>query len=306
MSTASRLLPSPCIGICQIDQTTGWCIGCGRNGDELTGWGDLPVSAQEAVWAQLPARLRQLQQPMRVLPWNAGALLERLAVLTFLPGTVWSIGVVGASAELLATRDAELAVAVGGNELIARHPNGRLRVRSVAGLRGFVQRGAEGAEIALAVHVSRLKETMPEVVTDLGPDRNALHESGRTERLVDLGLGCADGIRFCVRTGDPALEAALRAAVGKPLFATDLPARLMETSPTRVLTSPVARIEVTAPIAQPGGQTPEGPHTHLLAQRLRTGSARRRLGTVPEGYAIAAQVFATTTALAQAEIELDA
>ena len=30
--------PSPCISVCQIDNTTGLCIGCKRNLDEIRDW----------------------------------------------------------------------------------------------------------------------------------------------------------------------------------------------------------------------------------------------------------------------------
>ena len=31
------LLPSPCVGTCELDVVTGWCVGCGRTGDEIAG-----------------------------------------------------------------------------------------------------------------------------------------------------------------------------------------------------------------------------------------------------------------------------
>ena len=305
MNGYDRLLPSPCIGICQLDVATGWCLGCGRTRDELDGWRDLPMSAQETIWARLPERLTRLQRSMRVLPWSPRALLERLAVLSSLPGTVWSLGVVGASAELLASDDAELTVALGDDELFVRHPRGGLRVRAIAGLRGFVQHGATGAEIALAVHGSRVKTTTADTVTDLGPDAGALAGRDRSQRLFDLGLGCEGGIRFCVRTADPALVDALVAEIGRPLFATDLPERLLQASPPRVLLSPVGRLEVTAPIAPPGGRTPSGPHTHLFPEQLRNGSARHLGGVAPEGYVPVALIFAPSSAFTAAELDLE-
>ncbi|MEM9098177.1 MAG: DUF1289 domain-containing protein, partial [Pseudomonadota bacterium] len=30
---------SPCTGICKLDDATGWCLGCGRSGDEIGFWG---------------------------------------------------------------------------------------------------------------------------------------------------------------------------------------------------------------------------------------------------------------------------
>lgn len=30
--------PSPCISVCQLDDRTGWCIGCYRTIDEIRDW----------------------------------------------------------------------------------------------------------------------------------------------------------------------------------------------------------------------------------------------------------------------------
>ena len=53
-------------------------------------------------------------------------------------------------------------------------------------------------------------------------------------------------------------------------------------SPTRILASPVARIEVHQPIPPPGGRSPEGPHTHLLPKLLAQGHARPPGSPLPE------------------------
>lgn len=31
-------VPSPCIGLCQIDETLGHCLGCGRTRGEIAAW----------------------------------------------------------------------------------------------------------------------------------------------------------------------------------------------------------------------------------------------------------------------------
>ena len=47
---------SPCIGACVLDRSNGFCVGCYRSRDEVTGWRDIGVAGREAVLAQLPAR----------------------------------------------------------------------------------------------------------------------------------------------------------------------------------------------------------------------------------------------------------
>jgi len=31
-------IPSPCVGICRLDPTTGLCLGCMRSADEIAAW----------------------------------------------------------------------------------------------------------------------------------------------------------------------------------------------------------------------------------------------------------------------------
>lgn len=48
---------SPCVGICVIDDATGWCEGCGRTLDEIAGWVAMGAEGRDAVAEVLPARL---------------------------------------------------------------------------------------------------------------------------------------------------------------------------------------------------------------------------------------------------------
>jgi predicted Fe-S protein YdhL (DUF1289 family) len=53
MSTA---IESPCIKVCAIDATTGWCLGCGRSMAEIGGWSSLPPEHRSAIMNELDAR----------------------------------------------------------------------------------------------------------------------------------------------------------------------------------------------------------------------------------------------------------
>jgi hypothetical protein len=112
-------------------------------------------------------------------------------------------------------------------------------------------------------------------LTELGPDPVALHDEERELRLFDLGLGVPN-VDYCVRTGDATLVKALRAHCGTSVVAPGhaLQQLLIEASPTRVVMSPLARIEVYQAIAR--DRTPQGSHTHLLPallHRRRTHAA---------------------------------
>ncbi|TVQ31994.1 MAG: DUF1289 domain-containing protein [Geminicoccaceae bacterium] len=141
-----RLL-SPCVGTCTLDATSGWCIGCGRSGDELLGWGTLPEARRDAVWDQLPARLDWLQQGFHLLPWTPTGLADRLAhLLATTPGQWWSG-----------------TTAIAGPGQVQRHrrqftlvtAKGRLTLRLPAGARAFVSTKDERPHLVVTVHQSR-------------------------------------------------------------------------------------------------------------------------------------------------------
>lgn len=54
------IVPSPCVDICTMDDTTGWCEGCGRTLDEIARWGGTSKADRDAVMAQLPGRLKAM------------------------------------------------------------------------------------------------------------------------------------------------------------------------------------------------------------------------------------------------------
>ena len=42
-------IESPCIGVCAMDEATGFCQGCYRTIDEIQGWWDLDNSQKQVV-----------------------------------------------------------------------------------------------------------------------------------------------------------------------------------------------------------------------------------------------------------------
>ena len=51
---------SPCILVCVLDQATGWCLGCGRTGEEIAAWPDANDNQRRAVMELLPLRMAEL------------------------------------------------------------------------------------------------------------------------------------------------------------------------------------------------------------------------------------------------------
>jgi uncharacterized protein len=52
----TELIESPCVKVCAIDATTGWCLGCGRSMREIAAWSTLPFDQQRAIVSQLDGR----------------------------------------------------------------------------------------------------------------------------------------------------------------------------------------------------------------------------------------------------------
>lgn len=71
--------PSPCTGVCRIDESSGFCIGCLRTLDEIGRWGILDPRARYAVLEQLPTRRQQI-------PSNAGSSPSSDRIADGVPG----------------------------------------------------------------------------------------------------------------------------------------------------------------------------------------------------------------------------
>lgn len=56
---AAGHVPSPCVGVCMVDDDTGACVGCERTIDEITDWHRRTATERAAVWL----RLRQVARP---------------------------------------------------------------------------------------------------------------------------------------------------------------------------------------------------------------------------------------------------
>ncbi len=55
-------IKSPCIKVCMVDASTGWCLGCGRTLKEIASWTKLGDDGREAVLGALPERTRRLTE----------------------------------------------------------------------------------------------------------------------------------------------------------------------------------------------------------------------------------------------------
>lgn len=51
-----RSIPSPCISVCQLDDTTGLCMGCHRSIDEIRDWPILSAEEKRDVLEKIETR----------------------------------------------------------------------------------------------------------------------------------------------------------------------------------------------------------------------------------------------------------
>jgi predicted Fe-S protein YdhL (DUF1289 family) len=54
------MIESPCNKICVLDPVTGFCIGCGRTGEEIGGWIGMTDTERAALVTALPERLKRM------------------------------------------------------------------------------------------------------------------------------------------------------------------------------------------------------------------------------------------------------
>ena len=270
------IVTSPCTGICKLDEATGWCLGCGRTGDEIGDWRGLPDPARDRVWAQIPDRLGQLGVACRRLPWTTEDIRSFVIQSCEEKHGTWLMGVMGAVAEFVAPPAASVDVVVQEEDIVAYTQNGAMRMTINDDIRAvtFDPPGLKKAPtVVLAVKRERGRLPVADRISDFGQDAGALVPEDATQ-LFDLGLGRKEA-RFCVRVGHGPARQALDAVAGMSL-SQGLPrigVPLLTESPTLVVETMLGRIEVQGQIPTEAMQSPVGPHTHLLPDQLAIGRA---------------------------------
>jgi len=56
---------SPCVGVCGMDEDTGWCFGCGRTVTEIKDWQSYDNELRENLELNLKERVNQLLERRR-------------------------------------------------------------------------------------------------------------------------------------------------------------------------------------------------------------------------------------------------
>ncbi len=212
------------------------------------------------------------------------------------PDSSWSCGRFGAIAEF--HRDAGEPVEIVERPAIsAVTARGAIRLDPPADLRPVAYETISkcidswGHGIALCLPREAARMGGRTVVTELGPDQDAIRRDDRDAILFDVGLG-GGAAEICVRASDPETLGQLRSACGGTLFdSATLLARLPALSPHRVFRSRLGRIEVFQRIPEPQGRTPDGPHTHVLKRLLERGRSHAATVPIPAGWVAAMTLY---------------
>jgi predicted Fe-S protein YdhL (DUF1289 family) len=292
MNSEAQPIGSPCTGICTIGAGHGLCLGCARTAAEVAEWSTAGNARRRAIWAELPQRVARLGIAVTRLPWLPHEVTAFIADTLARRRGTWVMGCHGATAGFSIGADEPVEIAR-EPVLTAVTPRGALRIAPPGNIRALQWHDpkAENGARAIFIVVPRPRNVSAPslLLSDCGPDAAAVRSENRGDTLFDLGLG-REHMRFAMRSATPALDAALKDAVGLPLDAVlrRCGAALLEQSPTRIVETPIGRIEVDTPIPSPGEPSPEGPHTHLLPGHLALQRATPPGIDLPEAYTLCA------------------
>lgn len=204
-------------------------------------------------------------------------------------GSQWNLGSFGVIAEFMRDPGEPVAIRDEPGLLSAATARGGIGFGHLEGVRPFASESATGASwshrVSLCLPEAACAMTRRGALTELGPDAGALRAENRGAVLFDLGLGTLQA-DICIRTRDPALLGILRQQAGRPVFEPGNPVMgaIVAAGPHRVFVARFGRCEVYQPIPPAGGRSPEGPHTHVLPQLMRSGRTHAATEPVPDGY----------------------
>ena len=211
-------------------------------------------------------------------------------------GTQWSLGTFGAIAEFMRDADERATFSHTETNLAVVTARGGMRIEPTDELRPFAfettTKESWSSRVALCLPVECCGMNRRAVLTEIGPDTDALREQDKDAILFDLGIS-AEQADFHVRISDPDAAAQLRLHTGKPVFEPGNPAMqvIFAANPHRVFVSRAGRIEVFQPIPPANGKSPDGPHTHVLPNLLRHKRTHAATEPIPDGYVPCAHLY---------------
>lgn len=186
----------------------------------------------------------------------------------------WSIGTFGVIGEFVRDPDEGCQITETDDSITLVTARGGLRIERNSKFGGVawetMSADGESWGHTLALCAPEITRSVS-VIQDLGIDQSALRPQDRSDRLFNLGIGIG-GVHMCVRTSDALHVQLLEQATGQDYCdQPEVMADVLRAQPHRVMLSPAGRVEVYQPIPLPDGNSPDGPHTHLLLKLVRKG-----------------------------------
>jgi Family of unknown function (DUF6925) len=212
------------------------------------------------------------------------------------PDTQWSLGTFGGIAEFSRDQNEPVELTASATGIAAVTERGAIAVEAHEKLRPFasesITRQGWSHRVALCLPVELCAMNRRNVLTELGADSEALREQDRAGVLFDIGLDALQA-DLCVRTSDPEAIAKLRSHAGRSVFEPRNPAMgiILAANPHRVFLSRIGRIEVYQPIPPATGESPDGPHTHVLPKLLKSKRSHPATEPVPDGWVPCAHFY---------------
>lgn len=212
---------------------------------------------------------------------------SELVELASNPDNAWNIGSFGAIGEFLHDPH-EHSVVRHETDWFEIHTNrGGMRIASVDDLQPFAwdrlsgDGESWGYSVALCCPIP--EDASDQSIRHLGQDKHAIREGEDAAELFDLGVGVGV-VRMAIRTQDQELISDLVAHEGQRLIdAPQLGKQIYDAQPHRIAFSPAGRIEVYQPIPAPDGESPDGPHTHLLMNLVPKQQPHPATTPIPDG-----------------------
>jgi hypothetical protein len=235
---------------------------------------------RERIWAELPERRARLGIGLYRLDWSARKIHSFVDSTLRAGAGGWVFGIYGAVAEFCIGPDEPVEVTIGVEWIEAATARSGLRIAFSEHLRVLAlgaDATADVGTIILAVPRARATLVANSGLRAFGPDQAAIRLADRGHEFYDFGLGSLVS-QFCIRTADSDLRASLNKRVGQtwPNLLAEVGGQILQTSPSRVVTSPLGRIEMFTPIPPPDGSSPLGPHTHTSCPSSWPPDARCR------------------------------
>jgi hypothetical protein len=204
------------------------------------------------------------------------------------PETQWSLGTFGGIAEFSRDLNEHADIVVSDERVSAVTARGGVAIDMHGGIRPFASEsvGKQGwnHRVALCLPQPSCEMNRRTMLSELGPDHDALRDADRDAILFDLGLDALQA-DLCIRVSEPDVVASLRACCGRQIFEPGNPAMgvILSANPHRVFISRLGRVEVYQPIPTATGKSPDGPHTHVLPKLLRAKRTHPATEPIPVG-----------------------